>query len=246
MRSWNCIIKEDEKQTSSTLSYIGGKPNLPLSLSIPKCTICGDEMTFMFQIAFPKEHFLNKKTMSVYFCTLKDHDIYCIPEIPPPDVFFDKETDEYIDNIEVTKEFLEQYERNFKILVFDTDNAEIVESYEEKCIFKNIEFEMSEYTNPDIDFVIGGEPIWIMGEDINETPNSICEDTNIGLIMQIREDYIFDKHFDAHIQENEYRVETNEEKLRRIPYMLFASDRIYFWGTKDKENLKVFISVQAP
>jgi len=109
-------------------------------------------------------------------------------------------------------------------------------NYEEKLIFKPFHMVKTEQMDPNVDFVISGKPIWIMGKD--ETPGKIASVSNIELLLQIREDYEFEKHSNAKPQDNPYYEQNN--------YMLFAADRIYFWGTTDANNLAVYISVQSP
>ena len=227
MINWNCNILKNKQQDSKYDSFIGGKPKIPRNCSSPRCNLCKEELTFMFQIAFPEGHAWYGKSFAMFFCTKHFHGEFCIPEFPNVNELY---------GVEISRDFLDKYERNFKLVIFNTVQGVIQENYEEKLIFKPFHMVKTEQMDPNVDFVISGKPIWIMG--IDETPGKIASVSNIELLLQVREDYEFEKHSNAKPQDNPYYEQNN--------YMLFAADRIYFWGTTDANNLAVYISVQSP
>ena len=69
MKSWRAALQNGAVQTGEENSFIGGKPKLPPGTEIPKCTLCGRELTFFFQIAFPENYPWAGKSMAVFDCT---------------------------------------------------------------------------------------------------------------------------------------------------------------------------------
>ena len=136
--------------------------------------------------------------------------------------------------INVKKELLDEYEDFFRVLIFNTNSGQIIDNYDEKTIYKEFDIKYTNINKSKSDFVVAGKPIWIMGMD--ETPRSICGDNDVELLIQVKENYIFQKHENAH--EN---IIANRKK---IGYDLFIGNRIYFWGNSDKNNPHVYISVQ--
>ena len=161
MKSWKLEIVRDCVQIDEWDSFIGGKPKLPPDVDVPKCELCGKELTFMFQVAFPQGHKWAGKSMAVFYCVETWHDKYCIPELP-----------QQIADADISEEFLRNYERNFRIIVFDTPLGKIVDTYQEKVAFQALQTVPEKQAKKDWEFVIGGRPIWIMG--MSEKPNTIA------------------------------------------------------------------------
>ena len=74
MKSWKLEITGNCVQTTEGDSFIGGKPKLPPNVDIPKCGLCGKELTFMLQVAFPQGHPWAGKSMAVFYCIEVWHD----------------------------------------------------------------------------------------------------------------------------------------------------------------------------
>lgn len=185
----------------------------------------------MFQIAFPLEHSWFGKSFALFFFTNQFHEEFCIPEFP--DVID-------LNGAQITKDFLDGYERNFKLLIFDIEKGVVRNEYKEKVVYKPLEMLRIEGADSQAEFVIGGEPIWIMGYD--ETPGSISCNDKVELLLQIREDYMFERLSEAKPQESMFG-----DRLKKVNlYELFAANRIYFWGTTDTVSPAVYISVQSP
>lgn len=123
------ILKIDTKkeiQNEKDLSFIGGLPRLPLNIELPKCSLCNEQQTFIFQISFPDEHIWSGLSMAVFACTSCAKEGYFIPEMLKGQ----------LKDINIPKGFLEKYQCNFKTLVFKTEEATIRTDYREKVKFK--------------------------------------------------------------------------------------------------------------
>ena len=138
---------------------------------IPKCELCGNELTFMFQVAFPQGHVWAGKSLAVFYCVESWHDRYCIPELP-----------QRIVDADISEEFLRNYERNIHVIVFDTPIGKMVDTYQEKIAFQILKTIPEKQTKQEWDFVMGGRPIWIMG--ISEKPNTIAGIEKPALLLQ--------------------------------------------------------------
>lgn len=228
MKSWKLEITGNCVQTTEWESFIGGKPKLPPNVDIPKCGLCGKELTFMLQVAFPQGHPWAGKSMAVFYCIEAWHDKYCIPELP-----------QQIVNADIPEEFLRDYERNFRVLVFDTPLGKIVDAYQEKVAFQALQAVPEKQTKKDWELVIGGRPVWIMG--ISERPNSIAGTKKPALLLQVKEDFHFPVLTTAPKQANPF---TPDKKSPFPWYDLFVSNRIYFWGVQSNGTEWVYVSVQ--
>lgn len=228
MKSWKLEITGNCVQTTEGDSFIGGKPKLPPNVDIPKCVLCGRELTFMFQVAFPQDHPWAGKSMAVFYCIEAWHDKYCIPELPQP-----------IANADIPEEFLRNYERNFRVLVFDTPLGKIVDAYQEKVAFQALQAVPEKQTKKDWELVISGRPIWIMG--MSEKPKTIAGIGNPILLLQVKEEFHFPVLSTAPKQANPFAP---GGKSLFPWYDLFVSNRIYFWGVQSNGTERIYISVQ--
>lgn len=228
MRSWKLEAAGPCAQTKECDTFIGGKPKLPPEIDIPKCELCGKELTFLFQVAFPEGHAWAGKSMAVFYCVESWHDRYCIPELPQD-----------MDNI--SEPFLRGYERNFRIIVFDTLRGQWNSTYQEKVAFQALRAVPEEETKQEWDLVIGGRPIWIMG--VSEKPSTIAGLEDPVLLLQVREDFHFPILPAAPRQANPFAP----GGVSLFPrYDLFAADRIYFWGVQSGGTEWIYTSVQRP
>lgn len=228
MRSWKLEAIEDSIQTKEYDSFIGGKPKLPPDIEIPKCELCGKELAFLFQAAFPQGHAWAGKSMAVFYCVESCHGKYCIPELP-----------QKIAEADISEEFLSNYERNFRIFVFDTSQGEMLDTYQEKVAFRAFRAIPEKQTRQEWDFVIGGRPVWVMGK--SEKPRTIAGTEKTVLLLQVKEDYHFRILPDAPKAADPFAP----DGLSVFPwYYIFAANRVYFWGA-EKDNKKwVYIAVQ--
>ena len=226
---WNCTLETIEQNPMHD-SFIGGIPKLPLGTANPVCSLCGHEMSFMFQIAFPEGHFWAGKTLALFFCLDCPGGEFCIPEMPQGESLY---------HVEIPEGFLDSYQRNFKVLVFDTKDGMPCSDYSERVAFRKINLVSEEKNSKEAEFTVGGRPIWLMGR---ETPGNYASNQKLKLLFQIREDFKFPKLEEAAPQADEF----SKTKLSAYPwYDLFVRNRIYFWGTDPKKDPKVYISVQT-
>ena len=168
--------------------------------------------------------------MAVFYCVEEWHDRYCIPELPDGPS---------LNKVDVTADFLNQYQRNFRVLVFDTAKAVPVEGYQEKVAFRSMAITQEDKTDKGWDMVIGGRPVWIMGQA--ERPALVAGDKKPVLLLQVREDFKFPILPDA---PREAAPFFSTKVSPFLWYSLFARDRLYFWGGQGQEGEKVYISVQ--
>ena len=228
MKSWKLAVIGDCVQTKEFDSFIGGKPKLPLDVDIPKCELCGKELTFMFQVAFPQGHAWAGKSMAVFYCVESWHGDYCIPELP-----------QQIAEADISEEFLSNYERNFRVFVFDTSLGKMVDTYQEKVAFRAFQAIPEKQTKQEWDFVSGGRPIWVMGK--SEKPHTIAGIEKPVLLLQVKEDCRFQILPTAPKEADPFAP----NGLSIFPwYYLFAANRIYFWGAEKDNKEWVYISVQ--
>lgn len=228
MKSWKLEIIRDCAQTNECNSFIGGKPKLPPNVDIPKCKLCGKELAFMFQVAFPQDHVWAGKSIAIFYCIETWHGNYCIPELP-----------QKIAGADISEEFLRNYERNFRVIVFDTPLGKIVDTYQEKVAFQMLQAIPEKQTKQDWSFVIGGRPISIMG--MAERPNTILGIEKPILLLQVKEEFHFPILPTAPKQANPFAP---GGKSLFPWYNLFVSNRIYFWGVQNNGTEMVYISVQ--
>jgi hypothetical protein len=94
-------------QSDDDLSHIGGLPNLPADVPLPSCGLCGANMTFFFQVQFPAKHAWAGRVMAIFACTSCSDLDHGTPPMAP-------------DLEHLPDGFLDGYEKNFKILAFES------------------------------------------------------------------------------------------------------------------------------
>ncbi len=229
MSAWNGQLQETT-QTPEMDSFVGGTPKLPAGTKPPVCSLCGKEESFLFQVAFPAGHPWAGRSLALFFCLDCFGHKYCIPEMPPHTT---------LAGAEIPEGFLDRYQRNFRVLVFDTADGVPMEGFQRRAAFREIVW-TKERQSASADFLAGGKPVWIMGQD--ETPGLYAGEHPFQLLLQLREDFRFPREEGAPAQYSPFAP----GNLSPFPwYDLFARDRIYFWGTEAGGEPKVYISVQA-
>lgn len=227
MRAWNVNILKVSQEVSDN-SFLGGTPKLPPGTELPVCSLCGHELSFLFQIAFPEGHIWSGKTLALFFCLDCFGHEYCIPELPKGP----------LKQAHLPEGFLDQYQRNFRVLVFDTVEGEPFDGCCPRVPFQRLEWVPSSRNDKDVPFTLGGRPVWVMHQD--ERPSDYAG-RPLALLFQIAEGFRFPKLEDAPPQANAF---SPTGKSPFPWYDLFARDQIYFWGTADRGEPKVYISVQ--
>jgi hypothetical protein len=209
-------------------SFLGGKPKLPADLSIPICTICGSEQTFFFQIALPDDVIWSGHTLAMFLCTSCADEEFLIPTMLKG----------VLNGIVIPKEFLVEYQSNFRVLVFETKTAKIREEYIGKIKFGEIIISESESVG---EFGrLGGNPDWILGD---ETPGIYNDDVGMSFIMQTTENFDYPIHQYAPKQLT-INLFGEIEKSNWEYYRLFVANAIYIFGANDGDKL-VYIIPQS-
>lgn len=218
----------EQMQEPNISSFIGGYPKIPINISLPKCELCGSEQTFFFQVAFPDNHPWSSKAMALFSCTSCAKKGYFIPEM----------LEGQLSGADIPKDFIHSYQRNFKLIVFESENGVIRNEYIQKIGYKEIK--LQEMDDPDIyENKVGGNPSWLL-ED--EAPTTYNKTVQMFFIMQILENYRFDILQTAPGQAtlgfgNE--IEYSENNY----YELFLGNNLYFFGTLHGEP-QVYIITQ--
>lgn len=224
------VLKADEStqnQAENDLSFVGGLPRIPEGEEMPSCRLCGAQLTFFFQVAFPEDHVWANRTMALFACTSCAHEDHFIPEM----------LDGPLAGADIPEHFLTSYQKNFRILVFDTDRGVVRSEYEPKVAFKRWKLVSSQAGAQE--HKIGGEPNWLL-ED--EAPATYRQTVPMFFLMQLLEGLTFEKLPEAPPQMT--LGLTGEQEPSRDPfYRLFLSNNLYFFGTEDGEPL-VYVLTQ--
>lgn len=210
-----------DEQPLESLSHIGGYPRFPNHVNLPNCKLCNTPMTFFFQFEFPIKHAWYGKIMAIFSCTNCTVRDFIIPVSPN----FKK----------IPDYFLEEYEKNFKIIVFqNTDDTILRKDY--KPILKYEKLCLERPKGKYFSAKIGGKPNWRISDDF---PMDYMG-SSFTFLLQMS-DWEFDK-FDDAPKQAEYRWFTFSTGFREDgKYNLFSGSPIYFFGTLDLEQPKVYV-----
>lgn len=218
------IIQEEKHQ-----NYIGGIPHLPEEEPIPACQLCKEQLTFFFQVSYPEEHSWHGFSMGVFQCTSCVHEDYLVPEM----------LEGTLTNIHIPERFLEDYQKNFRVIVFETSKGILKSDYKPKIKFKKIE--LTKTIQDDINAnKIGGKVNWIL-ED--EAPASYNAKIRMIFLLQILEGATFDLLPDAPPQ-MELSLTGKPVPSDHSYYELFLGNQLYFFGTIDSCK-QVYIITQV-
>jgi hypothetical protein len=166
--SYAIMLGRSERQVDEA-SFLGGRPRLPRNVELPCCALCGAIQTFFFQLAFPEDHEWEAYTLAVFACTRCADENWLVPEmlsVPLRDA-------------DVPGDFLARYQRNFRFLVFETESAFLVPSYQEQVRFSRLQFVpglQSSFGH------VGGRASWIL-ED--EAPATIAVRSPATFLLQL-------------------------------------------------------------
>ncbi|MEN2774498.1 hypothetical protein [Acetivibrio clariflavus] len=228
----NLLIFDESKkyQDENDLCFVGGFPKIPADIDIPTCKLCNSQLTFFFQVAFPNDHLWSGKSLAMFACTSCVDRKYFIPEMLKGPLL----------GIDIPHGFLLSYQKNFRILVFDTQKGIIRKDYSEKVKFKKWNLKVSALAKKDGN-KIGGIPNWVLDD---ESPSTYNSTTPMIFLMQLKEGFKFDILPDAPRQMQLNYFTNNVEPNNKAYYELFLGNNIYFFGTKDKSNPLVYIITQ--
>lgn len=213
-------------QTEGHSSFIGGKPRLPAGTSLPRCRFCDAALAFYFQVAFPEDHCWGGLSLAIFSGVDCAHREYTIPPM----------LDAPLKGAQIPAGFLEEYQGNFRLFVFETSSARLVQDYQERVKFVPWRLIPSDETRAYVNR-LGGEPAWILGD---EEPASYGSSA-MRFLMQITEDFEFK------ILEGAPRMKPVFDLTGYQPppfYDLFNANALYFFGTEDRDHPAVYIITQ--
>jgi hypothetical protein len=221
--SYKVISVVNVDQTEQDMSFKGGLPNIPERFEIPYCTQCSAELTFFFQIAFPKKHVWEGKVMAFFHCT----SCYDVDNFWPKILYVR-------DHINISDHMLDKYQTNFRIFVFDaSESVALQHKFKLKLKFESLAFQkINPKAKYDNTTKVGGRPAWdkspLEGDD-----ELYKEITYMGggleFLMQIERDWPYMRLPDAPLQFEHYK-QYKDSPILSI-YQPFMGPKIYFLGT---------------
>lgn len=214
------LSKRSEPQDGQQ-SYIGGRPSLPPGTTLPVCRLCGQPQTFMFQVAFPSEADWSGKTLSCFACMRCADERFLIPEM----------LDDHCQGCNIPASFLTSYERNFAFLAFPTDDARIVEDYDEQVAFFALEGESDSASG--VFGKIGGVPNWVLDDESPATYNST---TPMVFLLELMPGIQFTK-VEGALPQTELDIFGSPSPSPLEYYQLFLGNAIYLFGTSVGDSL---------
>ncbi len=214
-----------DSQDQKSLTHIGGYPNLPEHLQLPKCKLCGAPMTFFFQVQFPEKHEWKGKVMAIFACTSCADDNFSL--MPPNGR-----------HLGLPDYFLNDYEKRFCILVFE--QGEISQMRIDYIrVLKHEKLDLQALRNSSTNTTrIGGRPNWRI---LDDSPKEYMG-SRFTFLMQMFSDnweWEFNKLPEAPQQAmgfgfgKPYRTDGKYELFYGLP--------LYFFGTLDLEQPKVYV-----
>lgn len=238
-QGWHSILTKI-KQDNST-SYIGGKPCIPKEVPLPTCKVCGEPLTFFFQIAFPRGHMWEGKSLAFFYCTCAYHK-HDDKRMFPPAI----QTGAKNDLFDIPDGALspESYQTLFRVIFFDTTDGVLREDYEEKVAYQRIDWKTSRKKDKKTPIIIGGEAIW--SANYGKERPAAYEGKAMELVLQVADYFNFEKLDDAPPEMEETYQKDNPFRPRKENNYTFFFDfnRVYLWGTAEKENPSFWLNVQ--
>ncbi|PWK14453.1 hypothetical protein [Tumebacillus permanentifrigoris] len=228
---YTLTIEESEVIQSPTEdSFVGGQPKLPFEHEIPCCRDCGAEQSFFFQVAFPEKHVWCGRSMAVFMCTACVEEETLIPRMLNAPLL----------GADIPAGFLDDYQTNFRILIFESSRGVLKTTYQERVKFKRISLVETDDPKRN-DHKLGGEPNWLLGD---ETPNTYNSTQRMAFLMQLLEGYMFEIGSDAP-QQLKLGLGTVPVPMNKPFYRLFLKNQLYFFGTVDQDHPLVYILTQV-
>lgn len=226
----NIVKNLDITQNISHFSFIGGIPRMPKEVELPNCRLCGKKQSFFMQIEFPSCHEWEGKTLAIFLCTECAYEDNLIPEMLKMK----------LEGVDIPEGYLNEYQKNFKFLVFDSSKAALRMEYVTKVRFAPIEFEEVE-ENHFVGSKIGGTPVWPLD---NESPESYANKYQMCFLYQFEQNYQFEVINGAKHQ-MELNLEGKPVQSEYNYYQLFLGNSLYFFGTKELSNPLVYVITQV-
>ena len=223
-------LQDQTHQSDTDQSYIGGIPRVPIAWEHPECSLCGGMQTFFFQIRFPVGVKWSGLTLAVYACIECADENWLIPEM----------IKEPLRGAGIPLEFPEKYQRNFKFVVFDSQESSLDEGYEPRVAFQGIEIH-AKRSQRSIG-KIGGIPDWLL-ED--EAPSLLSDGENLFFLLQLYQSLSFQRVNGAPPQ-IELGLDGTPYPSGLEHYELFLGNALYFFGTEIPDAKKIYLLTQVP
>jgi len=202
---------------------------LPVGADLPRCQLCGANQTFFFQVAFPSGHPWEGMTMGVFACTSCATEDSSIPQM----------LDGPLLNAIIPDGFLDAYQKNFHLHVFDSTLGVKRLDYVEKIKYAPLELIASTSSSID-DSRVGGSPVWLL-ED--ESPRSYAGKAEMQFLLQISSDTKFDL-LDSAPGQMEIGLRGLPESSPNRYYQLFNGNFLYFFGAEIDGRHFVYVLTQ--
>lgn len=221
---------DDSPQSAQDRVFLGGSPLLPPELEIPCCFLCGSPMAFFFQVQFPPQHVWSGSTLAVFACISCADEDWLIPEMLTG----------ALSGASIPEGFLEDYQRNFRFLVFDGHSAVLREDYSQKVAFRRLEL-APKGAIEDGSSKVGGEPTWLL-ED--EAPSNYAGRVPMGFLLQLEPGLAFETVPGAPVQMT-LGLDGRATLADRSSYELFLGNALYLFGTDDASLRLVYAVTQV-
>jgi hypothetical protein len=227
MPAYAIVRDPTAEQPDGSPMHLGGQPCMPSDIALPACQLCGARMTFSFQVVFPNKHPWAGHAMAVFACTSCSDLQHVMPPMSP--------------NLKhLPGDFLETYEKNFKIFAFDPAHAVRRTDYEPVLQFERVTLEPLKSASTRATKV-GGTPNWRISNDFPSTYMG----REFGFLMQIWSgqgddfEFAFTKREDAPFQAQYPWM--GDPWRRDGKYTLFSGVPLYFFGTMSLEPPRVYV-----
>ena len=166
----------EETQDLTVRSHVGGLPQLPQDLDLPRTAETDELMTFFFSIDLGFASKWKGKTLSVFATTTYFDENDCIPQM------FANNTKYY----DVPNGALDAYQRQFRIFITEASAAILREDYPPRIRYNVIRNEKI----PSNKAILFGQqnidPVWILDD---ETPGTYGGTETFNFLFQTRERY---------------------------------------------------------
>jgi hypothetical protein len=215
-------------QVERDVSFIGGVPRLSPDCQLPACTLCGSQLAFFLQIALPDNHPWGGRSVAVFACVeCEDYDFVI------PDMKYGREKES------IPKQFLEEYQKNFRFLVFKTDTARMRSDYNVRVAYQRMTAVSTDHATLN-DVQVGGDPSWRIDDEF--FPGT-CEGDPFVLLFQFPRGISFEIVDDAPRQIH-LDITGNPCRSTEGSYDLFVANEIYAFGTLAPGYRGVYVVVQ--
>lgn len=195
-------------------SFIGGRPRLPATIEVPRCKLCGADQTFFFQIEFFVSGNTVSQTLAVFACTSCADEKHLIPELAAKKAS--------LKEAEITEEFLRNYQANFSLIIFATEDAVLRSDYDVRILFKALKGLPNSIGR---EFAkLGGAPDWVLDD---EAP----KESEFEFLLQVHEGYEFET-----VDGTSHQIVIDlwqKPTERKEPYYdLFLQNELYFFVSR--------------